>query len=86
MIDKNIIGGRRVISSKDYSFGSAAIVDMTNNMWAVIAVDNITESIIDSKMFCYTSNTEPDVWKTCLSYYKKVKDCLMRRAPEEIIE
>lgn len=86
MFDKSIIGGRRIISSKDYSAGSAIIVDMANNMWAVVAIDSITESIIGSKMFCYTDNTETDVWKTCLKYYKHVKDCLMRRAPDEIIE
>lgn len=80
----SVLGGRRVISSKDYSFGSAAIVDMTNNMWAVVTIDNETESILDTRMFCYTPTTESDAWKSCLQFYKQVKNCLMRKDLSEL--
>ena len=53
-------------------------------MWAVITVDGISSNLIDSKMFCYTDTTEKEVWKSCLQFYKKVKNCLAKKDLSEI--
>lgn len=73
----------RIITSKKYTAGTVYISDLTNNMWAVTVLDR-DNIIISSRTFAFSESTEKEVWKSCRSYYKKVKECIYQKKLEMI--
>lgn len=73
------------ILSKSYSVGSVHLIDMRNNMWAVVAFDD-DNNLLSSRNFAYTSSTEKEVWASCRKHFKKIKECLYQKRLDMIDE
>lgn len=70
--------GKKVIDLKNFSSGTAAIIELTNNMWAVVVTDS-ENWIIASKNFTFTDVCKNSVQKNCRKYYRYCKDCLSKK-------
>lgn len=77
--------GKKVISLKSFSDGVVAIIELTNNMWAVVVADK-ENWIVASKNFTFTRGCKTKVQKNCRHYYKYCKDCLARKQIQLIEE
>lgn len=64
--------GRGVVSSHKYSVGVASIVEMTENMYAVLATDK-DGWLLYSRNFAFTDNCKKEVMKDCRRLYNSVR-------------
>jgi len=82
---KNIVLENNIILSKTYSVGSVYLLEMTEEMLAIIAYDK-NDNPLYSQGFFYNENTKKKVMKTAKSYFKKIQDCLYQKKIELIEE
>ena len=68
----------RAITKKETTVGTVYMFDLIPSMWAVIVFDT-KSNIILSRNFPYNNDTEKDMFTACRTYYKKVKELLMKR-------
>ena len=69
----------KIVTAKHCSVGSLYLSDMSNDMWAVTILSDISGNVLVSRNFPYTDQTKKEVWATCKQYYDKLKDCLYKR-------
>lgn len=70
--------GKKTICSARSSAGSAGLVQMTDDMWAVIVLDK-SKSIFFSKNFPFTDKSKKDSWSACKAFYKIAKECVFQQ-------
>lgn len=70
--------GKKIINTKKFTSGVAAIIEMTDSMWVVVVADN-KNWIIASKNFTFTKGCKTKVQKNCKTYYNYCKDCLAKK-------
>jgi hypothetical protein len=75
----------RVITKKETTVGTAYIFDLIPSMWAVIVFD-ANSQIILSRNFPYNELTEKEMFATCKTFYKKVKDALLKKDVDALEE
>ena len=69
----------KIVTAKHCSVGSIYLQDMSNDMWAVTILADISGNVIVSRNFPYTEKTKKEVWNTCKAYYDQLKEYLYKR-------
>lgn len=73
-----IIPGKKTLTGRQYSIGVCGIVELTDTMYAVVALD-INKQIIFSRNFMYTQDCKKEILKDCRKTYNNVKDILAKK-------
>lgn len=75
--------GKKVVASHKISLGECGIVEITDEMWAVVAFDS-DGNLTMSRNFAFTPPLKSTVWENCRTFYKKVKNCMVHRKLEDL--
>jgi hypothetical protein len=70
--------GKRLVQSREFSNGTVAVVEMTDNMWAVLASNKDNEILI-SRNFTFTDDCKKPVMQECRQFYNFIKDCFIKK-------
>lgn len=82
---EDLIANNKILLSKKYTAGSVYMLEMPNNMLAVVAVgkDNLN---LCSKSFFYTDKTKKETLKSSRKYFKQIQECLYQKKLEMLEE
>ena len=81
----DIILGKKILLSKNYSVGTVYMLEMPGDMLTVIAFDKNNNSLC-AQCFFYTESLKKEVFKNAKKYFKKVQECLFQKKLEMIEE